>query len=249
MQILVVGDLHYDMRQLDWVLAHAADHDAVVLAGDLLDISSVVPLPAQVRVVLGYLERLAERVPTIVCSGNHDLTTRNADGEKAAEWLQRAAGVITDFGSTHLGDTLVSVCPFWDGPVGRARVDAFLAEQAEQARHATGPWWWVYHWPPPELPVSWIGDRWYGDQDLAGWIERWTPALVITGHVHQAPYQADGSWIARAPGGTWVLNAGRQIGPVPNHIVLDTARGTARWWSQDLADEQTLHDAVAVPPG
>lgn len=246
MQILVVGDLHYDMRQLDWALGRAGDHDAVVLTGDLLDISSVVPLPAQVPVVLGYLERLAARVPTIVCSGNHDLTRRDATGEKAALWLERAAatGVVTDFGSTHLGDALVSVCPFWDGPIGRRRVDGFLEEQSALA---TGPWWWVYHWPPPDLPVSWIGDRWYGDPDLAAWIDRWNPTLVLTGHVHQAPYQRGGSWIARTADGTWVLNAGRQMGPVPNHIVIDTVTGLARWWSQDLTGEQRLTDELVAP--
>ena len=248
MQILVLGDLHYDMRQLDWVLAHAADHDAVIITGDLLDISSVVPLRAQVPVVLGYLERLVARVPTIVCSGNHDLTSRDADGEKVAEWLARAAamGVVTDFGSTRLDGALVSVCPFWDGPIGRSRVDAFLAEQADLA---SGPWWWIYHWPPPGLPVSWIGERYYGDGDLKAWIETWNPTLVLTGHVHQSPFITDGSWAARADGGTWVLNAGHLMGPTPSYIVLDTVTGDARWVAPDGAGQQSLGTIRAIGAG
>ena len=31
MQILMVGDLHYDLRQLDWVLGQAEGFDLVVL--------------------------------------------------------------------------------------------------------------------------------------------------------------------------------------------------------------------------
>ena len=39
MRILVVSDLHYTLKQLDWVTAVAPDYDLVVIAGDLLDMS------------------------------------------------------------------------------------------------------------------------------------------------------------------------------------------------------------------
>ena len=90
--------------------------------------------------------------------------------------------------------------------------------------------------------MSWIGTSWYGDRDLAGWIDRFTPAVVLTGHVHQAPFVTDGSWIARTDGGTWVLNAGRQIGPVPSHIVIDTDTGTAAWTSLEGTVSRSLRD-------
>lgn len=239
-----MGDLHYDLRQLDWVLAEASDHDLVVLVGDLLDISSAVPLEAQVPVVLGYLERLAARVRTVVCSGNHDLTGRDAHGEKAALWLAQAAdhGVVTDHESLVLGDTRVTVCPWWDGPIGRARLDQFLADESAvpAARRV-----WVYHWPPPDLPVSWTGRATYGDADLAGWIERFTPDLVLTGHVHQAPTATGGSWIART-GTTWVVNAGRQIGPRPSHVRLDLDTWTAQWWSIEGGADQDLSAPLVI---
>src|SRR5215510_3992790 len=101
-RVLLVSDLHYDLRKLDWVLARVGDPDAAidvaVLAGDFLDISSPVPLDAQITVVLSYLERLAGRVPTVVCSGNHDLDTRTTSGEKATQWLDEARlhGVVID---------------------------------------------------------------------------------------------------------------------------------------------------------
>jgi Icc-related predicted phosphoesterase len=241
-KVLVVGDVHYDLRQLDWVLARAGDFGLVVLAGDLLDISSTVPLAAQVPVVLKYLERLAQRTRVAVCSGNHDLTGPDADGEQAAVWLAGAErlGVVVDNGSLTVGDTLVSVFPWWDGPQGRARLEARLeADAAARVGTGTARWIWVYHWPPPDLPVSWIGTKSYGDADLAGWVDRFGPDLVLTGHVHQSPWLDGGSWIS-STGSTWVVNAGRQTGPEPSHAVIDLDAWTASWWSYEGTDERAL---------
>ncbi len=227
------------------MLANAADHDLVVLVGDLLDVSSSVPLPAQVSVVLQYLERLAARCPTAVSTGNHDLTGVDDDGERAALWLDAAAalGVATGGAPLVVGDTAVTVCPWWDGPVGRARIEAELAAQAadRQARGTaeTSRWIWAYHWPPPDLGVSWVGTKSYGDADLAGWVERFSPDLVLSGHVHQSPWIDGGSWISSL-GPTWIVNAGRQIGPVPSHAVIDLETWAATWRSQEGTVEQSL---------
>jgi Icc-related predicted phosphoesterase len=239
--ILVVGDVHYDMRQLDWLLQRAPEHQLVVLVGDLLDVSSTVPLVAQIPVVLRYLAKLAERTRVAVCSGNHDLTERDRDGEQAAPWLEAAAdaGVVVDNGALTVGDDLVSVFPWWDGPIGRARLELALEAQATRAAEQTGHWIWVYHWPPPDLAVSWIGTKSYGDADLAGWVDRYRPDLVLSGHVHQSPWVDGGSWIAPT-GATWIVNAGRQIGPMPSHAVIDLDAWTATWWSYDGEAEQSL---------
>jgi predicted phosphodiesterase len=50
-RILLASDLHYSLPQFDWVLDRAARHDTVVLAGDVLDLSSAVPLESQIVVV------------------------------------------------------------------------------------------------------------------------------------------------------------------------------------------------------
>ena len=55
MRVLLVSDLHYSLKQLDWVTANAAEYDLVVIAGDLLDIRSNVEPDAQIAVVLEYL--------------------------------------------------------------------------------------------------------------------------------------------------------------------------------------------------
>lgn len=252
MRIIALGDVHYDLRQLDWLVAQAPEFDLVVLVGDLLDVSSAVPLEAQVPVVLRYLERLADRCPTAVCSGNHDLTGSDPDGERAAIWMDgaRPLGVVVDNGSVVVGDALVSVWPWWDGPIGRARLEAELAVQAEAraARLDGGAerWIWVYHWPPPDLPVSWVGSKFYGDADLAGWVDRFQPDLVLTGHVHQSPWIDGGSWISTS-GSTTIVNAGHQMGPDPSHVVIDLEAWTATWASSEGTVVHPLGSPEGVP--
>ncbi|MEY4752067.1 MAG: hypothetical protein RIQ60_4281 [Pseudomonadota bacterium] len=247
-RILLVSDLHYTLPQLDWVVRMAPGYDLVVLAGDHLDISSVVPLDAQGIVILRYLALIsggsAGRV--VASSGNHDLTGPDHHGEQCALWLAeaRAAGVATDGDTLQLGDdTLVTVCPWWDGPVGRAALERQL--DADAARRPAR-WIWIYHWPPLGSPTCWTGRRHYGDADLAGWIERYQPDLVLSGHVHEPPFKPAGHWADRL-GRSWVLNAGRQIGPVPAHIEIDLAAGSATWRSL-LGSEQLALDEAQAPP-
>ena len=58
MRWLVVSDLHYALRQFDWVCDVAPDFDLVVIAGDLLDLRSAVPIPAQSVAVSAQLARI-----------------------------------------------------------------------------------------------------------------------------------------------------------------------------------------------
>jgi Icc-related predicted phosphoesterase len=243
-RLLLVADLHYVLPQFDWVVAQAADFDLVVLAGDHLDIASPVPLDAQSVVVLKYLRLLHEQGRVVVSSGNHDLTGPDADGEQSALWLAdaRADGVPTDGDSLMIGDTLITVCPWWDGPEGRARLELQLAADWAIRPHR---WVWVYHWPPLGSPTCWTGRRHYGDADLVGWIDRYRPDLVLTGHVHDPPFKPDGAWADRIDE-TWVFNAGRQIGPTPTHVEVDTDAGTARWWSMMGSEEIDL-GALVTP--
>lgn len=229
MRVLLVSDLHYVLPQLDWVVERADEFEAVVIAGDLLDVSGVVPLEAQSVVALRYLDLLRDRTTVLVGSGNHDLTGPDAAGEQAALWLgvARQAGIAADGASWLVGDVLFTVCPWWDGPVGRRA----LEEQLEHdAARRPARWVWVYHWPPHVSATCWTGSRYYGDADLTAWIERFSPDIVLAGHVHEPPFKPDGAWADRL-GATWVFNAGRQIGPVPTHVELDLGAGVATWRS------------------
>jgi len=242
-RILLVSDLHYSLPQLDWVVRAAPSFDLVVLAGDQLDISSTVSLDAQSVVILRYLALLQAAGRVVVSSGNHDLTGPDAQGEQAALWLAeaRAAGVPTDGDSLSDGHTRVTICPWWDGPKGRAALEAQLS--ADAARRPA-KWVWVYHWPPLGSPTCWTGKRDYGDADLGVWIDQHRPDIVLTGHVHEPPFKPTGSWADRIRD-TWVFNAGRQIGPVPAHIAIDLEDGSASWNSLLGAEALCLADARA----
>ena len=180
MRTLLVSDLHYDLRKLDWVLAEAAGVDLLVVAGDLLDISSSVPLDAQVAVVLEYL-----------------------------------------------------------GPATLARLEAGLDAAAA---HRTLPWIWAYH-GPPEGPLSWTGERHYGDPELPRLIDQHRPDVVLCGHIHQAPYVEGGGWWERR-GTTHLFNSGYQRGELPAHVILELSpqERTATWWSLAGSGEMTLVD-------
>ncbi len=241
MRILLVSDLHYRLQQLDWVTSVAADYDLVIVAGDLLDIASIVDPDAQIAVVLEYLGRIAARTTVVACSGNHDLNASNEHGERSAQWLEpaRDAGVYVDGTRVESDGVMVTVCPWWDGPQTRAVVAQQLADDA--ALVAGRRWIWVYHAPPTASPTSWTGKRHYGDEDLSGWIEEYQPDVVLCGHVHQSPFVAGGAWLDRI-GSTVVMNAGQQPGPEPTHIELDTEARTAQWSSYEGVDQRSLEE-------
>jgi Icc-related predicted phosphoesterase len=245
MRCLVVADLHYSLPQFDWLLQAAPQFDLVIFAGDALDIGSIVDFRAQIVVVQKYLSMLSAVTRVVVCSGNHDLDARNEDGEKVPRWLEalREHNVICDGESFSLGDTLFSVCPWWDGPIVKQRI----ADQLEaDAGKRVGKWIWIHHAPPANSPVSWGGKRFFGDPDLVGWIERYQPDLVISGHVHQSPFVRDGSWFDRL-GNTWAFNVGHQFGRPPAHMVLDLATNEAFWMSAAGAERLDLAAPLQRP--
>jgi Icc-related predicted phosphoesterase len=229
MRLLLVADLHYSLPQFDWVLAIAADFDVVVMAGDHLDLASLVDGRAQSVVIRKYFSRLRAKTRLLICSGNHDLDSKNEAGEKVAKWLggSHNEGVLSDGQSLVIDDTLFTVCPWWDGPVARDGIGAQLAEAASKR---TKLWIWIHHAPPAKSPTSWGGDRHFGDVELRDWIDQYRPDIVLSGHVHQSPFVKDGSWVDRI-GPTWVFNAGQQFGAPPAHIIMDTEAGEALWFS------------------
>lgn len=230
--MLLVSDLHYDLRKMDWVVSRASDpgagFDALVIAGDLLDIGSAVPLDAQITVVLSYLERLAGRLPTLVCSGNHDLDSRRPSGEKASSWLQEAAafGVIVDGASSDVAGWRLTACAWWEGPDTLAELERRIAAASvERPEH----WLWAYHGPPEGL-LSWTGSRHFGDPELPRLIDTYAPDVVLCGHIHQAPFTTEGDWVQQQ-GDTWLFNGGYQRGPEPTFIEIDLDGLTASWHS------------------
>jgi Icc-related predicted phosphoesterase len=236
MRCLVVADLHYSLPQFDWLLGVAPQFDLVIFAGDALDIQSPVDFRAQIVVVQKYLAKLAGMTKVILCSGNHDLDERNPEGEKIARWIgeARQLGIACDGDDLIIGDTLFTVCPWWDGPLVKQRIEQQLSDAAPKRLKR---WIWAHHAPPANSPTSWGGKRYFGDVELVQWIERYQPTMVISGHVHESPFIPDGSWFDRL-GTTWVFNSGLQFGRPPVHTVLDLDAGTAYWLA--AGDEQSI---------
>ncbi len=245
MRCLVVGDLHYGLQQYDWVVEAAPAFDVVIIAGDHLDLSSLVDRRTQSVVIQKYIARLKERTRLLVCSGNHDLDSDAAAGEKTTKWILNARDdrVASDGDSLLLDDTLFSVCPWWDGPIARAAIRAKLAEDA---RRRPARWIWVHHAPPALSPVSWAGSRHFGDADLLDLIETHRPDIVFSGHVHQSPFTDGGSWVDRI-GPTWVFNMGHQFGAPPAHIIFDTEESVALWLSAAGNEIVELEKPLARP--
>jgi Icc-related predicted phosphoesterase len=245
MRLLLVADLHYSLPQFDWVLDMADRFDVVVMAGDHLDIASLVDGRAQSVVVDKYFSRLRSKTKLMLCSGNHDLDAKNESGERIARWLgaSHREGVLSDGESIVLDDTLFTACPWWDGPIVRTGIGEQLAAAA-----ALRPkrWIWIHHAPPAKSPTSWGGDRYFGDVELKEWIERYRPDMVLSGHVHQSPFVKDGSWVDRIDQ-TWVFNAGQQFGAPPTHIAIDTDEGEAIWSSAAGSQVVRLGDALERP--
>lgn len=268
MRLLFVADLHYSLKQFDWLLAQSSGYDVTIIGGDLLDLSSGLDLDLQIAVVEKYLRLLRQATCLVICSGNHDGDSRNAADESIAQWLAeaRADRLHVDGDSFDLGDsTRITVCPWWDGDLSRAQLEAQLQSEADrQNRRAASHvvslpdkidpatdcapgsvrprWIWVHHAPPEGARTCFTGRKYAGDEYLRGWIERFQPDMVLGGHIHNSPFYDQGSWIDRI-GRTWVFNPGRQIGPQPTTIAIDLQAMTAEWVSNEARSLRSLRIA------
>lgn len=236
MRILAIADLHYALRQFDWVGEQLEDFDMLVLAGDLLDLASAVDLDVQEVVVEKYLRRFAAKRMLLSCSGNHDIHETLSDGERAAVWMEdlKSPTLIPDYESYERDGVLFSVCPWWDGPDTRGKTEQRLIEDAGRPKRC---WIWLHHNPPLGSPVAWTGRTDGGDQVALDWISRYQPDIVFAGHIHNAPFYSKGSWYDRV-GKSLVFNAGKQPGGTPTHIILDLEARRAEWFS--LEEEGSL---------
>ena len=234
MRVLFVADLHYALKQFDWLIVQAAQFDTIIIGGDLLELSGPLELDVQIVVIEKYLSRLSQQKRLLVCSGNHDGDARSAADESICNWLRdsKTGELYVDGDHVELGDLLITICPWWDGPVSRAEVASLLAAGAEKPKKR---WIWIHHAPPDQSPVSWAGKKFGGDEFLVGWIKEYQPDLVLSGHIHNAPFHPKGSWIDRI-GKTWVFNPGKQIGPCPSHLIVDLEKMSVEWFS--IGDEQ-----------
>ena len=55
MKTLYVADLHYSLKQFDWLLTNARPFDDAAIGGDLLDVAGALDLDVQIAVIERYL--------------------------------------------------------------------------------------------------------------------------------------------------------------------------------------------------
>lgn len=227
MRILCISDLHYSLKQLDWLGANHARYDLVVIAGDIMELGSYVDSDTQAAVVEQYFRKICRHVPLVVCSGNHDLVDEG-DGTRSANWLADLAvpGLVVDGGRYEDDGVRILSFPWWETVAERERVGAWLESQHRPEDRR--PVLWVHHAPPRGARTSWNGKRDLGDDTVLAWIETYRPTLVLSGHVHNAPYYAEGSWIDRI-GDTVVINGGQRIGAIPATIEVELESGALTW--------------------
>jgi Icc-related predicted phosphoesterase len=232
MRLLFVADLHYSLKQFDWLVANVSHYDLAVIGGDLLDLASALDPDVQIAIVEKYFGLLRQRCSRlVVSSGNHDGDSRNEADESVAEWLKAASadGIHVDGDGFNIDKIRITVCPWWDGELSRDELATMLEREASQVPEG-GRWIWIHHAPPEGSKTSWTGRKFVGDEYLRAWIDRFQPEMVLSGHIHNSPFHDEGSWIDRI-GRTWVFNPGRIVGAEPPFITIDLEAMTAEWIS------------------
>lgn len=229
MRLIFLADLHYSLKQFDWLLAQSGKYDLTVIGGDLLDLASNLDLDVQISVVEKYLGLILKNSKLVVSSGNHDGDSRNEGDESVAQWLQefKRDGLYVDGDSFDLQGTRITVCPWWDGDISRAGIEKQLERDAASKQ---GRWIWIHHAPPEGSKTSWTGRKYIGDEFLRKWIDKYQPDMVLSGHIHNAPFAEPGSWVDRL-GKTWVFNVGHQTGGKPTSLTIDLETMQAEWSS------------------
>lgn len=242
MNLLVVSDIHYSLPQYDWLVRESASRDLVIIAGDLMELASSVELDTQASVVSHYFRRIAATTPLVVCSGNHDLI-EEYDGSRSPVWLEELAipNLTVDHGSYETPELRILSFPWWETDVEKARIEAWLEKQSDPEDKR--PVFWVHHAPPLGAKTSWNGKCDLGDKALKEWIWKYSPDVVFSGHVHNAPYYGpEGSWIDRV-GKSVVINGGRQIGNQPATVELTLEDGHLVWCGMEGCEEKSLQTA------
>lgn len=209
MRILACADLHASEAKLRWVSQQNA-YDLVAISGDLLDLNPYRMTPGQIEMVSSFIAAL--KLPTVICSGNHDSFSDDDDRLAGAAWLLdlRRPNLWLDGDCFRLGGYTFRALG-WMSPLPEATADEI----------------WVTHCPPDMTATSIVrggtdwGDFEYGElcRNKLG------PRISLSGHCHDRQH-----WNAKI-GRTWSFNPGFTANSIPAHVVIDLSRNTAAFHS------------------
>lgn len=214
MRILLTSDLHRDGKKLLWLLDEAPEHDALLVAGDLLDIFSSADFTDQKAGALRWKDTFLKSGKSFAwCSGNHDFFNGDHTPMSAASpfWMREtpsSRSYVTDGESRLLetaeGNLVVTTLP-WPVHGGDLVVDGYRTIYLDSVKHLLRagwkikeeegvPWIVLNHAPPGGTPLSATYEA--PEADFARrMVEAAKPDFSLHGHIHQAPTAKGGSWI------------------------------------------------------
>jgi Icc-related predicted phosphoesterase len=233
MRLLIVADIHARASWWGWLRRQAGRFDALLIAGDLITIPKYIGQEKKIAADCAFAEatcrEIACQTPVFVCQGNHD---------EVADWPWMAAQI----GQRTMGRLLIDCLPsaFEEG------WEARLIERRAQASRDGLLWLALDHYPP-------FNSRTAGDGDTFGLSHStadFGPDIVVSGHVHAAPFSSRGSWHDVLDGRTLCLNPGcLWKAEVPCHIILDLGTHSATLVTPDGMDTIPLPIFLAHPGG
>lgn len=276
MKILLTNDLHGCSRWYDWLLVQATNVDIVAIAGDLFDGFDENGLLPQVLAFDRFVAALRKTGCCLAFStGNHDgnigldadqmLKTFAEDGPTdpraqkilTCEYWPDAFDFQSEFGQgTVVTDNRASILSF---PTGERilvsthpyafddsdRGNAGLWEAASKIRAEQRVCWLaIHHEPPADTKIGGID----GSHSLYWHVNSTPPNYVASGHIHDAPFWTEGSWMDRI-GPTVAFNPGQSscaAARFPNHVILDTSLRLAKWTATDARNAVTVRDSKAL---
>ena len=223
MTLLHVTDFHFNKSWFYWLLHSAPANGLVVLTGDLLDRRRGVPLASQIDWVSGWLRDFPR--PLCVCSGDHD-----------REWDARAARWTPAYWLRDIGNPLVSV----DGQRTHVGGLSLLSIGGTTQPKGGAADIWAVHEPAAGTLVALDKERGVrGDPSLMAAVERFSPRLVLSGHVARPA-----RWRHHV-GRTMFLNPGSDPEAVfPNHILVHAESLASRL----VTDRRKEHPFETVVP-
>jgi predicted phosphodiesterase len=173
MRLLLTADLHRDPAKLRWLLEEAPAHDAILVAGDLLDIFSDTGFVEQKSQALIWRQSVLISGKSFAwCSGNHDFFHDVNTPMRAASplWMRETPSSPTSLtdGETRVlkaGGERIAVTTFpWPVHGGNVFVNGSyvsyldyvdgLLRQGKKLQREGLTWILLCHEPPANTPLS-----------------------------------------------------------------------------------------------
>lgn len=242
----MAADIHRDAVKLRWLLEEAPAHDAVLIAGDLLDIFSDTRFVEQKSEILLWRQAVLMSNKSFAwCSGNHDFFHFINTPLYAASplWMREtpsSATSVTD-GETRVmeaGRERIAITtipwPITGGNVfvERSRTTYLdyvndLLREGKKLQREGFTWILLCHEPPANTPLS--ATYMAPEADFTSrMIVASEPDFSLHGHIHQSPMAPGGSWIWRSKR-TIGFNPGQSRRSEPPHYILLELRAPGEW--------------------